>query len=125
MPDYQHHRPEEWFREHLLDAFEALGPSVDTMAVRNWLIQRLRPALSPTDFEMVNNGQSERWWHLVHWNRQRFSNEGLVYPGSRAPTATGTYVSPRGRWELTEKGKQLIESRKSRPVIPILSDQNS
>ena len=72
--------------------------------------------LSHADFEMVNNSQSERWWDFVHWNRQRFTKEGLVHPGRRAPAATGTYVSPHGWWELTEKGKQLIETRKSRWV---------
>ncbi len=114
MRDYQHHQPQEWFREHLLDAFEALGPSVDTVAVRKWLRQSLGPMLSAEDFEMVNNGHSERWWHLVNWNREHFSKEGLVHPGRRARTATGIYFSPHGRWELTEKGKQLIEARKSR-----------
>ena len=107
------YRPEIWFREPLLDAFEALGPRVTTEAVNKWLRQHLEPSLSSEDFEMVNNGHSERWWHFVHWNRQRFTKEGLVHPGRRAPTATGTYVSPHGRWELTEKGKQFVETRKS------------
>lgn len=114
MPAYQNHRPQQWFREHLLDAFEALGPSVQRVDVHKWLTQRLGPMLLPGDFEMVNKGQSERWWHLVDWNRDDFRKEGLVHPGPKARTAAGTYVSPRGRWELTEKGKQILEARKSR-----------
>jgi hypothetical protein len=113
MPDYQHYRPEAWFRDHLLHAFEALGPSVTTAAVHAWLRQHLTPMLSTRDFEKVNNGHSERWWHFVNWNRDRFRDEGLVHPGPRARTATGTYSSPYGQWELTEKGKQLIKARKS------------
>jgi hypothetical protein len=114
-----HFHPQEWYREHLLDAFQALGPSVDRVAVRKWLIQRLCPVLFPGDFEMVNTGQSERWWHFVDWNRNEFRKEGLVHPSPKARTATGTYVSPLGRWELTEKGKQLIEACKSRqPIEP-------
>jgi hypothetical protein len=107
-------RPEAWYREHLLDAFEALGPIVRTGAVHKWLIERLRPLLSYEDFEKINSGRTERWWQFVHWNRQRLSDEGLVHPGRRAPAARGTYVSPHGRWELTEKGKRFIEVRKSR-----------
>jgi hypothetical protein len=109
------YRPEAWFRDHLLDAFEALGPKVKTAAVREWLRQRLAPMLSTEDFEMVNKN-TERWWHFVHWNRQRFSDEGLVHPGPRARTVSGTYVSPHGRWELTERGRQVIEDRKSRQL---------
>jgi hypothetical protein len=114
MPDYQNYRPEAWFREPLLDAFEALGPSVKTAAVREWLRQRLAPMLSDSDFETVNNGHSERWWHFVNWNRDRFRGEGLVHPGPRARTVSGTYVSPQGQRELTERGKQLIKGRRSR-----------
>ena len=113
MPYYRNYRPEAWFREPLLDAFEALGPSVKSAAVREWLRQRLAPMLSAADFEKVNNGHSERWWHFVNWNRDRFREEGLVHPGPRARTTSGTYVSPQGQWELTERGKSLIEHRKS------------
>jgi hypothetical protein len=109
----QHYLPEAWFREPLLDAFDAHGPSVKSAAVREWLYQRLAPMLSAGDFERVNNGHSERWWHSVNWNRQRLSDEGLVHPGPRARTAGGAYVSPHGRWELTERGKRFIEARKS------------
>ncbi len=114
MSGHQHHRPQEWFREHLLDAFDALGPSMDRVSVRKWLLQRLRPLLSPGDFELVNKGRSERWWHPVDWNRDELRREGLVHPGPKAKTTTGAYVSPRGRWELSEIGRHLIETRKSR-----------
>lgn len=96
MPDNQHHRPEAWFREPLLDAFEALGPSVKTAAVREWFRHRLTPTLSAADFEKANNGHSERWWHFVNWNRDDFRKEGLVHPGPRARITGGHMFRPTG-----------------------------
>ena len=104
-------RPLEWYREHLLDAFEALGPRVDTRTVQKWLIERLRPLLTAEDFEKINKGHSERWWQYVNGNRNYLKNEGLVFP-TRRNTTVG-YGSPQGVWEMTEKGKEFIEARKA------------
>jgi hypothetical protein len=115
-PDY---RTEERFREPLLDAFAALGPSVASSAIHKWLAQRLEPTLLPGDLENANKGRTVRWWMLVHTIRQRLSEEGLVRPGIRSRSSGRQNGSPHGLWELTEKGKQLIESRKSgRPPAP-------
>jgi hypothetical protein len=110
LPDY---RPPEWYREHLLDALDALGPSVASADVQKWLIERLRPLLSARDFETVNTGTSERWWQYVNGNRNRLKNEGLVYPTHRIRNAEYGYGSPQGVWELTEKGKLFVAERKA------------
>jgi hypothetical protein len=58
VPSGADYRPREWFREPLLNAFEALGPNVDTDEVRKWLARYLKPMLSDGDFEMVNRGRT-------------------------------------------------------------------
>jgi hypothetical protein len=105
--------PEKWFRNPLWDAFEELGTSVNNDNVHEWLEPRLKPKLFSGDFERVNNGQYERWWEMVNGCRQRLSDEGLVHPGPQATVASGTYTSPLGLWELTEKGKEYLEIRKA------------
>jgi hypothetical protein len=94
------HLPQKAFREPLLDAMAALGPTASVNDIREWLVKALEPQLSSADYEKVA-GNAPRWWHFVHWNRMMLVNEGIFRSSS-----------PHGVWELTDAGKHLINERK-------------
>lgn len=87
------------FRWPLLDTLHALGGRASAEAVRSAMRDRMAPRLFPGDLDRLKSGQ-ERWWNNVQWQRHRLKEEGYL----RAD-------SPRGVWELSDKGTALMETR--------------
>ena len=91
--------PQKEFREPLLLAVYELGGSAQVRELRLILRDRMKSRLLPGDFEHVSGGV-ERWWNAACWMRHDLVNEGYFRKGS-----------PRGVWELSEKGIKLAESQ--------------
>jgi restriction system protein len=69
---------------------------------------KMRFELKPIDYERLNSG-AIRWVNTAQWERYLMIQEGLLKTDS-----------PRGIWEITEKGKQFLEQIKR-----LSSDNNS
>ena len=92
--------PQKEFREPLLQVIHELGGSAQVHDLRPILRERMASRLLQGDFEHVSGGV-ERWWNAACWVRQELVNEGYFRKDS-----------PRGVWELSEKGMKLAESRR-------------
>jgi len=88
--------PQKEFRLPLMKAVLELGGSADVSAVRRLMEKKVAPQLSNADYEPVSGGDP-RWWNAICWERANLVREGLFMTDS-----------PRGVWELSEKGKQLL-----------------
>ena len=93
--------PQKDFREPLLQVIYELGGSAHVHELRPILKERMKSRLLPGDLEHVSGGV-ERWWNAACWVRHDLVSEGYFRKGS-----------PKGVWELSEKGKKLAESRGS------------
>lgn len=88
--------PQRAFRFPLAQTLCELGGSGPTKDIRDALLRKMTPLLGPQDFAAVSSGDP-RWWNAVCWERNAMVNEGLMRKDS-----------PRGSWELTDQGVQLI-----------------
>ena len=87
---------QEAFRKPLLESISELGGSAPMQDVINLVEHKMRHRLTKHDQEIINNGR-RRWDNSVRWLRQGLCDEGLLKKNS-----------PRGIWELTDKGHQDI-----------------
>ncbi len=65
--------------------------------MRERLWRAMQPLLSISDHQRVRTGDI-RWWNAVRWERDNMVKAGLLKKNS-----------PRGIWELTEKGRQYAD----------------
>ncbi len=89
--------PQKHFREPLLEVLYEMGGSVRVADLRPFMRERMMPALLPGDLEHVSTGE-ERWWNATCWERSNLVKEGYLRDDS-----------PRGTWELSEKGMDHLE----------------
>ena len=93
--------PQKYFRCPLLSVLLQLGGKASTTDIRNALQKRLAKSLKAGDLELVSSGEV-RWWNAVCWERADLIRENLFREDS-----------PRGIWELTERGKSAAR----KPVV--------
>lgn len=89
--------PQREFRQPLLRVLHELGDSAEVSQIRERLLPKIRDRLSDADFGLVSTGE-ERWWNATCWERSYMVRDGLLRSDS-----------PRGRWELTDKGRQAAD----------------
>lgn len=92
--------PQKEFRNPLLLALDALGGSGSKDTVREAIRPLVDARLKPADFNTVATGE-QRWWNAVCWERSALVKEGLLRSDS-----------PRGRWELSDKGYEAVSAIK-------------
>lgn len=93
---------EEAYRHPILEALNELGNSAlayDTLKV---VEKKLRPLLTEFDYEKVPSGGDLRWRNTACFVRADLVREGLLKSDS-----------PRGTWELSDKGKQWLSEQAS------------
>jgi hypothetical protein len=90
--------PQKEFRPLVLKALFSLGGQAPVGKIRDALQAKVKTMLKSGDLELVSSGDI-RWWNAVCWERADLVREGLFRSDS-----------PRGVWELTERGK--AEARK-------------
>jgi Mrr N-terminal domain len=90
--------PQKEFRTPLLETLSELGGSASTAEVRRILEPKMAPRLSDADYQLVSSGDP-RWWNATCWERNDLVKEGLLRNDS-----------DRGVWELSSRGRALLES---------------
>ena len=90
--------PDKELRRPLLEVLYRMGGKARRGAVRPVLEKRIARRLRPGDYEPVSNGDP-RWWSAASWARNQLKDEGFLRNDS-----------PRGLWELSEKGMSQAEA---------------
>jgi len=87
----------------ILEALIEMDGSGRMQDVLKRVFDKMKDQLKPKDLEKLSSGTAIRWKNKVQWERQRLKTQGHLKQDS-----------PRGIWEMTEKGKKLYESLKQR-----------
>ena len=90
--------PEKEFRRPLLEVLYGLGGKARVEELRPVMKERIGPRLRPGDHATVSTGDP-RWWNATCWARNGLRREGHLRDDS-----------PRGLWELSEKGVRQVEA---------------
>ena len=90
--------PEKEFRRPLLEVLYEMGGKARVDELRPVLETRIAPHLRPGDYQPVSTGDP-RWWNAFCWARNGLKKEGHFRDDS-----------PRGLWELSEKGIRQAEA---------------
>ena len=90
--------PEKEFRRPLMEILYASGGKARVEELRPILKERLEPRLRSADYEPVSTGDP-RWWNGACWARNGLKRDGHLRDDS-----------PRGLWELSEKGRRRVEA---------------
>ena len=93
--------PQKAFRQPLLEVLCDMGGSAQVADLRPAMKEKMLSALLPGDLEAVSTGD-ERWWNATCWERRNLVDQGYLRDDS-----------PRGTWELSERGEQ--QAKKSMP----------
>lgn len=89
------------YRMPILKSLVDMGGKAGMREVLEKVKEEIRDKLTTTDLEKLSSGKSIRWINAVQWERQKMKEEGLLKKDS-----------PRGIWQITEKGKSYYQSQK-------------
>ena len=103
-PTSQDKLPQKEFRQPLLELLHELGGSAQAAHLRPLMRAKMASTLLAGDLKPVSTGD-ERWWNATCWARHALVKEGYLRDDS-----------PRGIWELSEKGTELVLA--ARPQSP-------
>jgi len=87
------------YRGPILVALRELGGSGSMAEVLDRVFQEVEGRLTEADRERLASGTDVRWRNTAAWERFKMVEEGLLASDS-----------PRGTWELTEKGAAAAEA---------------
>lgn len=93
---------EREYRLPLLEVLAESGGSAPLKEATDAVGQKLHDRLRPIDFKPNPSGRGMRWRNRVQWVRSRLVREGLLRSDS-----------PRGVWELTDKGWDQVKTSKT------------
>lgn len=100
--------PEEAYYIPILQVLCEMGGAGKAEEVINQVGKKMEGRLGKCDYEpLPSNHQVIRWQHRVHWARHSMVNEGLLRNDS-----------PRGTWEISEKGREYLSSREKEGGSP-------
>ncbi len=91
--------PAHAYRLPLLEALVELGGSAPKQEVINIVGKKMKDRLLPVDLAPLPSGREIRWQNTVAWCRHLLIKEGLLKNNS-----------PRGLWEISERGRAFLES---------------
>ena len=92
--------PQKEFRMPLLETLRDLGGKSAVKTIRERLEPKIAPRLAEADYAPVSTGEP-RWWNAACWERHDLVRDGLLKNDSE-----------RGVWELSERGRQFLASRR-------------
>lgn len=95
--------PQEAYRVPILRALDEMGGHGKTSKVVNRVGGMLEDRFTEWDRQMLPSGEDIRWRNRVQWARNSMVKDGLLASDS-----------PRGIWELTEKGRQVLREHRER-----------
>jgi len=90
--------PEQEFWRPILEALVELGGSAPMSQVLDRVEHKMKSTLNEYDYGHLSSG-AVRWRNAAQWARLNMINHGLLKSDS-----------PRGTWEITEKGRRAVES---------------
>ncbi len=99
------HKSHKFYYPYVLRAIHELGGSASKKQVVEKVFQLVKDKLSKSDFDKIGKGKLVRWSYYVGWARLWLKDEGYIKADS-----------PRGIWELTQKGldkaREVISGKK-------------
>lgn len=93
--------PEQAYRRPILEALYELGGSASVRDILKVVEGKMKPLLTEVDYQKVPSGADIRWRNTACFERFALVKDGLLKSGS-----------PKGVWELSDKGVQELERRK-------------
>ena len=93
--------PQKAFVVPILTALEQLGGSGRMAKVLDIVGGLMSGTLNKYDLSQLKNGQL-RWRSTAQWARQKMKDDGLLADDS-----------PRGIWEITDKGREVLRRRRT------------
>lgn len=93
--------PQKEYRLPILETLLEKGGKTTQSEVFEIIGQKMGTAFNNLDREVLSDGYTLRWQKNVAFARFRMSKEGLLKPDS-----------PRGIWEISEKGRKFWEDNK-------------
>ncbi len=91
--------PQKEFHAPLLETLSELGGRAETNKVRPIMGEKIKDRLYEDDYRLVKTGEP-RWWNAICWARNDLVKDGRMRNDS-----------PRGIWELSEKGVKFVETK--------------
>jgi len=90
--------PQSQYRIPILQVLRDLGGRGEANEILAKVYEKMKDKLSQIDLELLSSGNDYRWRNTAQWARNTMVNEGLLRNDS-----------PRGIWEITEKGKIYLK----------------
>ena len=87
------------FFEPILLVLKEMGGSGEAVELVERVRQAMEPMLRDVDYELLKGDGKPRWEKTLHWARWEMVKDGLLKSNS-----------PRGIWEISEKGRTLLSS---------------
>ncbi|PKP60993.1 hypothetical protein CVT91_03975 [Candidatus Atribacteria bacterium HGW-Atribacteria-1] len=88
------------YRTPILQTLENLGGSGNVNEVLDCVYKKMKDFLVPVDLEKLPSTRQIRWRDTAIWERYYMIKEGLLKSDS-----------PRGIWEISEKGKKYLKEQ--------------
>ena len=108
LPTSKKKLPQREFRQPLLQLLYELGGSAQASDLQPLMKEKMASTLLPGDLQPVSTGD-ERWWNATCWERSNLVKEGYLRDDS-----------PRGTWELSERGRETVAASRSRTQNPFV-----
>jgi len=93
--------PRQAFRIPILEALVELSGKGKTDEILEKVERKMKHILKSVDYEKVPSGVMIRWQNTARWERYIMVQDGLLRSDS-----------PKGIWEITEKGRKFLENSK-------------
>jgi len=93
--------PRQAFRIPILEALVELGGKGKTDEILEKVERKMKHILKSVDYEKLPSGVMIRWQNTAQWERYIMVQDGLLRSDS-----------PKGIWEITEKGRKFLENSK-------------
>ena len=95
--------PQKEYRIPILEALFEMGGKGTQKEVFEIIEEKMKDRFNNLDLEILKDGYTIRWQKMAAWQRYSMVREGLLRSDS-----------PRGVWEITEKGREYLQKFKNR-----------
>lgn len=96
--------PQREYRIPILEALMEMGGGGRVKDILEKVEAKMKDKLTQIDYKKLPSGTYVRWKNYAMWGRFKMINDGLLKKGS-----------PRGIWEITDKGQSYLSERQANP----------
>lgn len=94
--------PESAYYRPILQALDQMGGSGKVSEVLDQVGKIMKPALKKVDYDPLSSDPNHpRWRNTAQWARNNLIHDGLLKADS-----------PRGVWEIGDKGREMLKERR-------------